>query len=85
MPLHRELDKKLSKNFEPSSRINDMFKGYNITLVTNEHGEPANLFFGKRRPDGFIVREWYMRTNMRQHGSLKVASSHWDLRGKILA
>jgi hypothetical protein len=84
MPLHRELDKKLSKIYEPSTHIDDMFKGYDITFVTNEHGEPMTLFFGKRRPDGLIAGERYTRTIKRKPGSLEVQSSHWDLRGKIM-
>jgi hypothetical protein len=84
MPLHRLLDQKLSKIYEPSARIDDVFKGYDITFLTNEHGEPVTLFFGKRRPDGQIAGERYTRTIKRQPGSLQVASSHWDLRGKIM-
>lgn len=83
MPLHRELDKKLSKTFEPSTTIDDVFKGYDITFVTNEHGEPVTLFFGKRRPDGRIVGEHFTRTIKRQPGSLDVQASHWDNHGKI--
>ena len=83
MPLHPELDKKLSKTFEPKTSIDDVFKGYDITFVTNEHGEPVTLFFGKRRPDGLIAGERYTRTIKRQPGSLEVKSSHWDNRGKI--
>lgn len=84
MPLHAELDKKLSKTFEPRTSIDDVFKGYDITFVTNEHGEPVTLFFGKRRPDGLIAGERYTRTIKRQPGSLAVKSSHWDLRSKIM-
>ena len=39
MPLHPELDKKLSKTDEPKTSIDDVFKGYAITFMTNEHGE----------------------------------------------
>jgi hypothetical protein len=84
MPLHRLLDQKLSKIYEPSSRIDDVFKGYDITFITNEHGEPVTLFFGKRRPDGAIAGERYTRTIKRQPGTMQVLSSHWDLRGKIM-
>ncbi|MBG8556343.1 hypothetical protein [Hymenobacter guriensis] len=84
MPLHRLLDQKLSKIYEPSSRVDDVFKGYDITFITNEHGEPVTLFFGKRRPDGAIAGERYTRTIKREPGSLVVKSSHWDLRGKIM-
>lgn len=83
MPLHPELDKKLSKIYEPKTSIDDVFKGYDITFVTNENGEPVTLFFGKRRPDGRIVGERFTRTIKRQPGSLDVKSSHWDNQGKI--
>ncbi|UYZ61399.1 hypothetical protein [Hymenobacter weizhouensis] len=83
MPLHSELEKKLSKIYEPKSSINDVFKGYDITFLTNEHGEPVTLFFGKRRPDGKIVGERYTRTIKREPGTLHVKHSHWDNQGKI--
>jgi hypothetical protein len=82
MPLHRELDKKLSKLYEPSTRIDDVFKGHDITFVTNENGEPVTLFLGKRRPDGVIAGERYVRTIKRQPGTTEVSASHWDLKGK---
>ena len=84
MPLHPELDKKLSKLYEPSTTIDDVFKGYDITFRTNEHGEPVLLFFGKRRPDGLIVGERFTRTIKRQPDSQEVKSSHWDNQGKIM-
>ncbi|WP_022824028.1 hypothetical protein [Hymenobacter norwichensis] len=84
MPLHRLLDQKLSKTYEPSTRIDDVFKGYDITFLTNEHGEPMTLFFGKRRPDGTIAGERFTRTIKREPGSLAVKSSHWDNQGKIM-
>ena len=83
MPLHPELDKKLSKTFEPKTSADDVFKGYDITFMTNEHGEPVTFFFGKRRPDGLIVGERFTRTIKRQPGTLAVKSSHWDNQGKI--
>jgi hypothetical protein len=83
MPLHPDLEKKLSQTFAPKTTINDVFKGYDITFVTNEHGEPVLLFFGKRRPDGLIAGERYTRTIKRQPGSREVAASHWDNQGKL--
>ncbi|WP_201982007.1 hypothetical protein [Hymenobacter rubidus] len=83
MPLHPELHKKLSKTFEPKTSFDDVFKGYDITFVTNEHGEPVTLYFGKRRPDGRIVGERFTRTIKRVPGSMEVKSSHWDNQGKI--
>jgi len=84
MPLHQLLDKKLSKTYEPKTRIDDVFKGYDITFLTNEHGEPVTLFFGRRRPDGIIAGERYTRTIKREPGSLQVKHSHWDNQGKIM-
>jgi hypothetical protein len=82
MPLHCQLTDKLSKIFEPSTTINDVFKGHDITFVTNENGEPVTLFIGKRRPDGVIIGERYKRTIKRAPGSTQVTGSHWDLKGK---
>ena len=31
-----------------------MYEGYAITFLTNEHGEPVTLFFGKCWPDEFV-------------------------------
>jgi len=84
MPLHQLLDKKLSKTYEPKTRIDDVFKGYDITFLTNEHGEPITLFFGRRRPDGTIAGERYTRTIKREPSSLQVKHSHWDNQGKIM-
>ncbi|MGI4869662.1 MAG: hypothetical protein ACRYFX_00635 [Janthinobacterium lividum] len=85
VPLHPELARKLSKLYEPKTTVGDVFKGYDITFATNEHGEPVLLFFGKRRPDGLIVSERYTRPIKREPGSLAVKSSHWDNQGKIRA
>ena len=82
MPLHRQLADKLSKLYEPSTTIDDVFKGHDITFVTNENGEPVTLFIGKRRPDGVIIGERYKRTIKRAPGSLQVTGGHWDLKGK---
>jgi hypothetical protein len=83
MPLHQLLAEKLSKIYEPSATINDVFKGLDLTFITNEQGEPITLFLGRRRPDGAISGERYVRTIKREPGSSRVLSSHWDLKGKV--
>ncbi|KUG05861.1 hypothetical protein [Solirubrum puertoriconensis] len=83
MPLHPQLAEKLSKTYEPSSTIDDRFRGLDITFVTNDLGEPVTLFVGQRRPDGAIVGERYVRTIKRVPGSQQVQASHWDLKGKV--
>jgi len=54
VPLHSELDKKLSRLYEPKATINNMFKGYDITFITKEHGEPMQL--------GLMAIIWAIRT-----------------------
>ncbi|GAA4016386.1 hypothetical protein GCM10022408_32290 [Hymenobacter fastidiosus] len=81
MPLHHRLAEKRSKIYEPSAHIGDVFKGYDISFVTNDQGEPVTLFIGTRRPDGLIAGERYVRTIKRETASAKVRSSHWDLKG----
>jgi hypothetical protein len=83
MPLHPKLAEKLSKVYEPSATLDDVFKGLDLTFITNELGEPVTLFLGKRRPDGAITGERYVRTIKREPGSSRVLSSHWDLKGKV--
>jgi hypothetical protein len=66
MPLHAQLDLKLRKTYEPSATIDDVFKGHDITFVTNADGEPVTLFIGKRKPNGHIAGERYVRTIKRE-------------------
>ena len=32
-----------------------MYEGDDVTFITNEHGEPVTLFFGKRWPDELVA------------------------------
>lgn len=81
MPLHARLDTKLSKTHEPSASIDDVFKGHDITFVTNAAGEPVTLFIGRRKPNGHIAGERYVRTIKRTPEGA-VLASHWDLKGR---
>ncbi|GAA4352917.1 hypothetical protein GCM10023185_13040 [Hymenobacter saemangeumensis] len=80
MPLHAQLDAKLRKLYEPSTSIDDVFRGHDITFVTNEAGEPVTLFIGQRKPNGHIAGQRYVRTIKRAPDG-GVLSSHWDLKG----
>jgi hypothetical protein len=84
MPLHAQLDLKLRKTYEPSATIDDVFKGHDITFVTNTDGEPVTLFIGKRKPNGHIAGERYVRTIKRGPDGTTIASSHWDLKGRTI-
>lgn len=83
MGMHAKLEEKLNKRYPPSSRIDEVFRGNDLTFVTNEQGEPVTLFIGKRRPDGAIVGERYVRTIKRQPDGTAVQHSHWELKGKV--
>lgn len=83
MPLHPKLEKKLNGKFEAGARIDDKHLNHDITFVTNEFGEPVTLFIGKRRPDGAIQGERYVRSITRKPNSTEILKSHWDLKGKV--
>lgn len=83
MAMHAKLEEKLSKTYLPSSRIDDTFKGNDITFITNEFGEPVTVFIGKRRTDGAIVGERYVRRIQRERESQVIRKSHWECKGKV--
>jgi hypothetical protein len=83
MPLSPKLEYKLSKTYAPSAQIDDVYNGKDITFVTNERGEPVTLFIGKRREDGAVAGERYVRRIARQPNSDEIKSSHWDNKGKV--
>ena len=80
--LSKTLEAKLNKKYPPSSKIDDQFKGNDITFYTNEFGEPFNLFIGKRNDKGNIVGEFYSRRVKKREGE-KIIQSHWDNQGKV--
>jgi len=83
MPLNSKLEHKLQKIYKPGSTIDDTYHGKDITFVTNELGEPVTLFLGKRREDGAIAGERYVRKIVRKPNSTEILKSHWDLKGKV--
>ena len=83
MPLSQDLEKKLAKPFPPQSRIDDSFRGNDLTIITDENGDAISLFIGKRNPDGSIRGERYSRKLVREAGTGRLLKSHWDLKGKV--
>jgi hypothetical protein len=71
----------LSKQYQPDSKIDRVFKSYDLTFVTNEEGNPIQLFIGKRKPDGNIKGDRYSRV-LKKDESGKIIKDHWDLKGK---
>ena len=83
MPLSPRLEYKLSKVYAPSTRVDDVYNGKDISFVTNERGEPVTLFIGKRLEDGSISGERYVRKIVRAPDSDTIQKSHWDNKGKV--
>ncbi|MDX5420702.1 MAG: hypothetical protein LPK14_00490 [Hymenobacteraceae bacterium] len=78
-----KLEALLGKVYEPGKRYDHKFSGKDIIYITNEYGEPVTLFIGKRREDGSIAGERYVRRITRKPNSNEVLKSHWELKGKV--
>ncbi|MBA9077019.1 MULTISPECIES: hypothetical protein [Rufibacter] len=83
MPLSPKLEAKLAKPYAPSSRIDDVFAGNDLTFITDENGRAVTLFIGRRRPDGSISGERYVRRFKYEADGTTVKSSHWEGKGKV--
>lgn len=82
MPLGDQLINMLQKSFPPKTRIDDIFRGNELTIVTNNEGEAVSLYIGKRLQDGRIKGEYYSRKIVKDSGG-KIIKSHWDNKGKV--
>ena len=83
MAIGAELEKKLSKIYEPSTTLELTFKGNDLTIVTNKEGEAVTLFIGKRKENNAIAGERYSRRIVKDKDG-KIIKSHWDNQGRIL-
>ena len=83
MKLGEDLQKKLSKKFEPSTMVEMGYKGYDIAVKTDEEGNAILLFIGKKTPQGTIKGERYART-LKKDREGKVFKDHWELKGKAI-
>ncbi|AKQ44823.1 hypothetical protein TH63_02970 [Rufibacter radiotolerans] len=83
MPISPKLEAKLSKVYAPDSRIEDIFAGNDLTFITDKQGHPITLFIGKRRPDGAITGERYVRRIQFDQDGSTIKSSHWEAKGKV--
>jgi hypothetical protein len=82
MALQPALEKKLGNLYPPDSRIDDTFRGKDITIITNQTGEAVTLFIGKRSDhDGSIKGERYVR-RIHRNGDQTIRKSHWECKGK---
>ncbi|MFC6998613.1 hypothetical protein [Rufibacter roseus] len=83
MPISPKLEAKLSKRFAPDAKIEDTFAGNDLTFITDNLGNPITLFIGKRRPDGAISGERYVRRIKFEADGETIKSSHWEGKGKV--
>ena len=81
MSIGPELLKKLQQKYVPSSTVDLRYKRFDLTLGTNEHGDPVLLFLGKRDASGTIKGERYVRTLITDRDGSTI-KDHWELKGK---
>jgi hypothetical protein len=81
MKLSDDLIKKLAKKYEPSTLIQDSFRGNNIAFKTDAEGNAIQLFVGRRTEDGTIKGERYARTLKRDNNG-NLIKDHWENKGK---
>ena len=81
MKLSVSLLRKLGKKYEPSSMIELKFRGKDLSIKTDNEGNPVVLFIGKMLTDGKIKGERFTRTLVRNTAG-ELIKDHWDLKGK---
>ena len=82
MAIEKDFEKKLSRQYPPSARIDETFRGNDITIITDQDGDAVLLFIGIRKKDGTIKGERYARRILKKEGSEDIIKSHWDLKGR---
>lgn len=80
MKLSEALIKKLAKKFEPSTMIEDHFRGNDIAFKTDEEGNAILLFVGRRNENGIIKGDRYART-LKKDKEGKILKDHWERKG----
>lgn len=81
MKLSDGLQKKISKIYEPSAMVELTYKGYDLSVKTDEDGNAILLFIGKKTEQGTIKGERYART-LKKDREGKIFKDHWELKGK---
>ena len=81
MSLGEDLLKKLNKKYEPSAMVSFRFRSKDVSVQTDEEGNPVKLFIGKRSEDGMVKGERYARVIRKDKNGL-IVKDHWDRKGK---
>lgn len=81
MALSEDLQKKLRQIYEPFATIEIKYKGYDLSLKTDNEGNAVLLFMGKKTELGTIKGERYVRT-LKKNKEGDIFKDHWELKGK---
>jgi hypothetical protein len=81
MKLSDPLIKKLSQKHQPSTMIEMVYKGNDLSFKTDENGNAILLFIGKRNADGNVKGDRYART-LKYDRSGQLIKDHWELKGR---
>jgi hypothetical protein len=80
MSIGPGLLKLLQRVYAPSSMVDLRYRGLELKVRTDAHGEPVLLFIGRRQDDGRIKGERYVRTLVHAHDGIRI-KDHWELKG----
>lgn len=81
MKLSPALLLKLCKKYQPPAMVGLKYKVKDLSIKTDEDGNPVTLFIGKVNAHGRIKGERYART-LKSDSHRVVIKGHWDLKGK---
>lgn len=73
---------KFDKRYAASSRIDDFFRGKDLTMLTDDKGRVMRVYIGKRTSSGNIAGDYYIRQVKASNGDL-ITQSHWDKKGTV--
>ena len=82
MKIGENLLKKLNKKYEPSTMVELRFRGYDISLKTDEEGNPVLMFIGRSDSNGMIKGDRYARRLLKDKEG-NIIKDHWDYKGKV--
>jgi hypothetical protein len=81
MALSPDLLLKLGRKYDPSTTVATTFRGNDIVMQTDAHGNAVVAFIGKLESDGKIKGKRYTRT-LKAGADGRIIKDHWDLKGK---
>ena len=81
MKIGKEFSKIINKRYAPLSVIDIAFGRYDLTLKTNNEGDAALLFAGKRNTKGNIIGERFTHI-ITYDSNGEIIKDHWERKGK---